>query len=119
MSDSLWEPEPAAPAANYVRSQNVPEKPAALAVSADDFAALEERIYRAVDLVKQVREAGATAEERISEWQTRAVRAEAQVQAHSLVVEQMERELHTLREERDNVRQRVERLLGQLDALEL
>ena len=45
--------------------------------------------------------------------------AEAQVQAQSPVVEQMQNELNGLRAERDQVRQRVERLLKQLDTLEL
>jgi Tfp pilus assembly protein PilO len=41
------------------------------------------------------------------------------VQAQSPVVEQMQNELNGLRAERDQVRQRVERLLKQLDTLEL
>jgi hypothetical protein len=38
---------------------------------------------------------------------------------HQSVVEQVEKELGVLRAERDHVRERVDRLLGQLDALEL
>jgi Tfp pilus assembly protein PilO len=41
------------------------------------------------------------------------------VQAQSPVVEQLQNELNALRAERDQVRQRVERLLKQLDTLEL
>ncbi len=119
MSDSYWVPEAQMHGAGKDRPQNAPEAPAALAVSADDFAAIEDRIYRAVELVKQGRQAGATAEARITEWESRAGRAEAQLQAQALVVEQLENELKLLRSERDQVRQRMERLLKQLDALEM
>jgi hypothetical protein len=86
--------------------------PGALTVSADDFAALEERIHRTVELVRREREARAAAE-------ARAVNAEEQVRNQSPVMEQLQSEVNTLRAERDQVRQRVERLLAQLDALEL
>lgn len=84
----------------------------ALTVSVDDFAALEDRIRRAVELVKSERQARAAAEER-------AVSAEANVRLQSPLMEQLQNEINALRAERDQVRQRVERLLAQLDALEL
>ena len=84
----------------------------ALTVSADDFAALEERIRLAVEVVKRERQARAEAEER-------AASAEAQMQAQSPSLDQLQNEINALRTERDQVRQRVERLLSQLDALEL
>lgn len=86
--------------------------PGALTLSANDFAALEERILRAVEVVRRERQARTTAEER-------ADRAEAQVRDLSPQLEQLEKELNAMRLERDQVRGRVERLLGQLDALEL
>jgi len=97
---------------NHENPQEAHIDPDALAVSVNDFEALEERIVRAVELVKRVRTARAQAEER-------ATNAEAQLRAQAPVVEQLQAELHSLRAERDQVRQRVERLLGQLDALEL
>ncbi|MGA2569361.1 MAG: hypothetical protein ABSF23_02470 [Terracidiphilus sp.] len=127
--------------------QTAPEESSALAVSVDDFAALEERVYRTVDLVKREREARKAAETRAAELQSRAMQvearhaelesratqaearhaelearaaqAEAQVLAHSPMVEQIQSELSGLRTEREHVRQRVEKLLQQLDALEL
>jgi septal ring factor EnvC (AmiA/AmiB activator) len=81
-------------------------------VSADDFSALEERIVRAVELVKRERQLRAVAEER-------AAKAEAQLGEQSPQVDQLKQEIRALRAERDQVRQRVERLLSQLDALEL
>lgn len=84
---------------------------AALAVSADDFSALEERILRAVELVKRERSARAEAEDR-------AAKAEAQAREQTVVTDQLHHELDALRAERDHVRQRVEKLLTQLDAIE-
>ncbi|MGD0345618.1 MAG: hypothetical protein ABSA85_02615 [Terracidiphilus sp.] len=98
---------------------NAHEEPAALAVSADDFASLEARVYRTVELVKQERQARAAADARKADLEASAAQAEARVQAQSHVVDQLQNELHVLRAERDQVRQRVERLLKQLDALEL
>lgn len=87
-------------------------EPGSLALSADDFAALEERILRAVELVKQERLARVAAEER-------AAKAEAQLGEKSPLIEELREEVRSLRKERDHVRQRVETLLAQLDALEL
>ena len=87
-------------------------EPETLALSVDDFAALEERILRAVDLVKRERVARAEAEQR-------AIAAEAHIERLSPLIADLEREVKQLRTERDHVRQRVEKLLSQLDALEL
>lgn len=84
----------------------------ALAVSGDEFSALEERILRAVNLVKRERQARVEAEER-------AAHAETKLSEQAPLVEQLQKELNALRAERDHVRMRVERLLTQLDALEL
>jgi len=120
MSESLWETEAALQTERNQQPQNAPaEEPAALAVSADDFAALEERIRRAVELVKQERQAHAAAEARAAQLEAIAAQAESHAKAQSHTVEQLEGELRALRGERDQVRQRVERLLKQLDSLEL
>ncbi len=100
-----FEPEPP-------QVQEPPADAAALALSVDDFSALEDRILRAVNLVKRERIARAEAE-------ARATVAEALAAEHSSRIEQFQSELNTLRAERDHVRQRVERLLSQLDSLEL
>jgi FtsZ-binding cell division protein ZapB len=88
------------------------EDPIALTVSADDFSALEDRIVRAVEMVKRERQGRIAAEER-------AQQAEAELHQTTPRMESLEREINTLKNERDHVRQRVERLLGQLDALQL
>jgi hypothetical protein len=89
-----------------------PDEPATLTLSANDFSALEERVLRAVEVVRRERNARAAAEDR-------AARAEAQLHEQAPLVDQLEKEISLLRAERDHVRERVERLLGQLDALEL
>jgi FtsZ-binding cell division protein ZapB len=81
-------------------------------LTVDDLAALEERILRAVDLVRRERQARGAAEER-------AAALEVEVQAQIPAIERLQREVDSLRAEREQVRQRVERLLGQLDAMEL
>lgn len=94
------------------QQQSELEESGALALSFDDFSALEERVKRAVELVKQSRQARADAE-------ARAARAEEQLHAQLPRLTELENEIHTLRAERDQMRQRVERLLKQLDTLEL
>jgi chromosome segregation ATPase len=84
----------------------------AVALSADEFSALEERVLRAVELVKRERSARVEAEER-------AAKAEAAAGEHGAELDRLERDLKQLRAERDHVRERVEKLLKQLEAIEL
>jgi hypothetical protein len=91
-------------------------------LTANDFAALEERVMRAVTLVRSERQARIAAEERAATMEAQLHDFEAQIQqieAQSPILERLVREVESLRIEREQVRQRVERLLGQLDALEL
>lgn len=90
----------------------VKNDPLALTVSADDFSALEDRIVRAVEVVKREKQARIAAEER-------AQKAESELRLVTPRIEALEREIDVLKNERDHVRTRVERLLTQLDALQL
>ena len=112
MTQFTWESEAGAEA----RAEQQPSAPAAepesLALSVDEFAALEERILRAVNLVKRERHARAEAVERVA-------LADTKLREQAALTEQLQKEVSTMRAERDHVRQRVERLLAQLDALEL
>ena len=124
MPDSMWKSEAVEEAQLEERADEQPKehvtKAAAepraesndLTLSVDEFSALEERILRAVNLVKQERHARIAAEER-------ATAAETQISKHAPLMERLEAEIQMLRTERGHVRQRVERLLAQLDALEL
>jgi uncharacterized coiled-coil protein SlyX len=108
MSQTFWEAE----VAEEHQLKQQPAEPLSLSLSAADFSALEERVVRAVELVKRERQARAAAEER-------AAKAESQLGEQGPVVDQLRQEVRSLRAERDQVRQRVERLLAQLDSLEL
>lgn len=87
-------------------------QPTTLGLSMAEFAALEERVIRAVSLVRRERQARAAAEERANEL-------EAKLQAQAPAITALESELSALRTERDQMRGRVERILTQLDSLEL
>ncbi len=82
------------------------------ALTMGDFEALEERVLRAVSMIHRERHARLAAEERL-------LLAESQMLASAPVVEQLQQENDALRAERDQVRLRVERLLSQLDSLEV
>jgi hypothetical protein len=124
MSDSLWKSEAVEEAQPEERAEEraeeyvagAPAEPraesSALTLSVDEFSALEERVQRTVNLVKQERQARAAAEER-------AVQLEDKLREQAPLAERLQAEVSALRGERDHVRLRVERLLAQLDALEL
>ncbi len=112
MTQTFWDTEATDRPQQEQNTSDQVGEPVALALSVDDFSALEERIVRAVELVKRERHARMEAEER-------AARAEAQLGDQTLLFDQLKQEVRALRTERDHVRQRVERLLSQLDALEL
>ena len=97
--------------AEEVRPEQAGE-PGTLAMSAGDFAALEERVLRAVNLVKRERMAR-------SEAELRAVAAEEKVSEQIEAIENLNKEIGALRAEREAVKQRVDRVLSQLDALEV
>lgn len=112
MPQTFWESEVEEKSEPANLSTTPVDQPEALALSADDFSALEERVVRAVELVKRERQARLAAEDR-------AAKAEEQLAGQSPAVAQMKDEIRSLRRERDQVRQRIERLLTQLDSLEL
>jgi hypothetical protein len=117
------QPEP------YQQAYDEPEPVAApqtLSLSVDEFSALEERVLRAVDLVKRERVARAAAEAKAAHFETQSAQAEEraahfeiQLREQGPQLEEQQKELSALRAERDHVRVRVERLLSQLDTLEL
>ena len=83
-----------------------------LALSAAVFSAFVDRVSRAVSLVKSERQARAAAEERINVL-------DGQLNEQRDLVKTLREEIHGLNAERDQGRQRVEKLLTQLDTLEL
>ena len=87
-------------------------EPQTLAMSTDEFAALEERVLRAVNLVKRERMAR-------SEAELRAVAAEEKVSEQTETIDNLNKEIGALRAEREAVKQRVDKVLSQLDSLEV
>jgi len=117
----------AAPAAGPVLVQSAPAavapepvaEPEVVALSSDEFSALEDRILRAVNLVRRERVARTEAEERAGRAESRAEALDLQLAETLPQVARLQAENQTLRSERDQVRQRVERLLSELDTLEM
>jgi len=80
------------------------------AVSSDEFHALEEKVYKTIELLKSAREARAIAERDV-------IRLREQLEEREEEVETMREQMVGLRREREDVRSRVERMLKQLDAM--
>jgi predicted nucleic acid-binding Zn-ribbon protein len=79
-------------------------------VPADDFQALEEKVYRTIDLYKSAREARSIAERDVQ-------RLREQLEEREEEVEGLRREMVSLRKEREEIRARVEKMLAQIDQM--
>ena len=79
-------------------------------VSQDEFLALEQKVLRAVEIVRREREARAAAEAEVS-----ALRE--QLDALASASNAAQEQITTLNSERDSVRLRVEKMLSQIDEL--
>jgi hypothetical protein len=112
MTQSFFESQVAEQPRTEQPEMKQPEQSGTLALSSTDFSALEERVVRAVNLVKSERQARSAAEQRTGSLESR-------LQEQIGLVKSLQEEVKVLHAERDQVRQRVERLLSQLDALEL
>jgi chromosome segregation ATPase len=81
-----------------------------IAASSDEFHALEEKVYKTIELLKSAREAKAIAERDVS-------RLREQLEEREEEVETMRQQIVNLRREREEVRCRVEKMLKQIDVL--
>ena len=79
-------------------------------VPADDFQALEEKVYRTIERYKAAREAQATAERD-------AQRVRHQLEEREEELDQLRRETVKLRKEREEIRSRVEKMLEQIESI--
>ena len=97
-------------------------------VSVDEFQALEQKVLRAVEIVKREREARAAAEAEAATLReqlaaqaenarTQIESAEGRAQTALREKEAAESQIAALNQERDGVRQRVEKMLEQMDEL--
>jgi uncharacterized coiled-coil DUF342 family protein len=76
----------------------------------DDFHALELKVYRTIELLKEAREARIAAEREVT-------RLRHQAGPHHDELESLRRDVISLRREREEVRGRVEKMLKQIDSL--
>ena len=79
-------------------------------VPADDFQALEDKVYRTIEMYKAAREAKVSAER-----ETQRVRQ--QLKERDEEIENLRREAVQLRKDREEVRHRVEKIMRQIDAV--
>jgi predicted nucleic acid-binding Zn-ribbon protein len=78
--------------------------------SNSDFHSLEQKIYRTIELLKTARAQKAAAEQEI-------VTMREMLDAQAAETEAVRKQLQTLQQERADVRGRVEKLLGDVDAI--
>jgi hypothetical protein len=79
-------------------------------VPAEDFQALEEKVYRTIELYKAAKEARTVAERDVK-------RIREQLEEREEENESMRRELVKLRKEREEIRGRVEKMLTQMESV--
>ena len=79
-------------------------------VPAEDFQALEEKVYRTIELYKSAREARLVAERDVQ-------RLREQIEEREEELETLRREMVAVRKEREEVRSRVEKMLAQIDRM--
>jgi len=79
-------------------------------VPADDFQALEQKVYRTIELYKAAQEARSIAERDVK-------RLREQLEEREEELDTLRRETVQLRREREEVRTRVEKMLQQIETL--
>lgn len=79
-------------------------------ISVDEFQALEQKVLRAVEIVKKEREARAKAEAEVAQLRE-------QLEFQTLVASEAQTAVNTLTKERETVKNRVEKMLQQMDDL--
>jgi predicted nucleic acid-binding Zn-ribbon protein len=79
-------------------------------VPADDFQALEEKVYRTIEMFKTAREAQVNAERD-------AQRLRQQLEDREEELVRLRRETVQLKKDREDIRSRVEKMLAQIESL--
>ncbi len=79
-------------------------------VPADDFQALEEKVYRTIEMYKAARQAQAVAER-----DTHRLRQQVEDREEELVT--LRRDIVQLKKEREEIRARVEKMIDQIEAM--
>ena len=79
-------------------------------VPADDFQALEEKVYRTIEMYKAARQAQTTAERDVE-------RLRQQIEDREEELVRLRRETVQLKKEREDIRGRVEKMLAQIESM--
>ena len=79
-------------------------------VPPDDFQALEDKVYRTIEMYKAARQAQATAERDLQR-----LRQQAEEREEELV--RLRRETVQMKKEREDIRGRVEKMLAQIESM--
>ena len=90
-------------------SSNVVEK-LSEQVPADDFQALEDKVYRTIEMYKAARQAQANAERDVQ-------RLRQQVEEREEELVRLRRESVQMKKEREDIRGRVEKMLAQIESM--
>ncbi len=89
----------------------------AATITQDEFQALEQKVLRAVEIVRREREARAAAEAEAAELRAQLAEAREQLDAQTSASNATQSQIATLNQEREAVRLRVEKILQQMDEL--
>ncbi len=85
-------------------------EPLAEQVPVDDFQALEQKVYRTIEMYKAARDAQAA-----TEREAQRLREQAEQREEELI--RLRRETVQLKKEREDIRSRVEKMLAQIESL--
>lgn len=83
----------------------------------DSLQGLEERILKAVGLIQKLRVENLSLREQLQESEAAARKAVAALESFQSASSNAEKEVELLRAERKQVKNRIEKLLGQMDRL--
>ncbi len=86
-------------------------------VTQDEFQALEQKVLRAVEIVRREREARIAAEADAAEQREQVKALQAQLDSLTGASNAAQSQITTLNQEREAVRLRVEKMLQQMDEL--
>ncbi len=86
-------------------------------ISVDEFQALEQKVLRAVEVVRREREARAAAEAEAADLREQMETLRAQLDTLTSASNAAQSQITTLNQERDAVRVRVEKMMATIDEL--
>lgn len=89
----------------------------ATTVNVDELQALEQKVLRAVEIIRKEREERAAAETKVEQLNLQVQSLQEQLELQQMETSDVQQQLDSLRGERESVRGRMEKLLEQLETL--